>query len=263
MKKVLVLLIVVLIGVGGFFGYDYLMKSESVQVEWIPVLEEEINRTVSDRGMVAASKISLVQTSTGGSILFLRKNGEKVKKGEVVARVDTSNYDDDIAEIALDLKAEELTLSLNRKKAALIESSERNRMLEKQKSYEHALLEKKYEFSKPLKSTMRKLVIQLELKKLDLEEADSNLKRQTNLYNKGFLSKASLEPFERRFETAKEKVNEAKLDISIAKKVLPKSAVLSSNKMLCAVKPTWKEPKSVCKDSWLRLMILLKCQNRK
>ncbi|MCM8540541.1 MAG: hypothetical protein NE328_09720, partial [Lentisphaeraceae bacterium] len=97
MKKVLVLLIVVLIGVGGFFGYDYLMKSESVQVEWIPVSEEEINRTVSDRGMVAASKISLVQTSTGGSILFLRKNGEKVKKGEVVARVDTSNYDDDIA----------------------------------------------------------------------------------------------------------------------------------------------------------------------
>ncbi|MCM8540001.1 MAG: HlyD family efflux transporter periplasmic adaptor subunit, partial [Lentisphaeraceae bacterium] len=179
-------------------------------------------RTVSDRGMVAASKISLVQTSTGGSILFLRKNGEKVKKGEVVARVDTSNYDDDIAEIALDLKAEELTLSLNRKKAALIESSERNRMLEKQKSYEHALLEKKYEFSKPLKSTMRKLVIQLELKKLDLEEADSNLKRQTNLYNKGFLSKASLEPFERRFETAKEKVNEAKLDISIAKKGITK-----------------------------------------
>ncbi|MCM8529377.1 MAG: HlyD family efflux transporter periplasmic adaptor subunit, partial [Lentisphaeraceae bacterium] len=221
MKKFL-FIVLILAGVGAFVVYRFYWEQAAVKVEWIPVAEEEIERTISDRGMVAASKIALVQTSTGGSILFLRKNGEKIKKGDVVARVDTSNYDDDIAEIDLDLKAEELTLSLNRKKAALIESSERNRMLEKQKSYEHALMEKNYEFSKPLKSTMRKLHIQLELKKLDLEEAESNLKRQTNLYDKGFLSKASLEPFERRFETAREKVKEAELDISIAKKGITK-----------------------------------------
>jgi len=221
MKKILFITFLIICGIA-FTLFKAFNVNREVKVEWISVSEEIIERTVSERGVIAASNISLVQTTTSGSILFLRKNGEKVKKGDVVARIDTSNYDDDIAEIALELKGEELDLNFNKKKAELMEKNYRNRTSEYKKKYEHAILEKEYEFDKPDKEEMRKLEIQFELKKLDLEEADANLKRQMNLYNKGFLSKASLEPYERRFETAKEKVKEAKLDIEIAKKGITK-----------------------------------------
>jgi hypothetical protein len=79
-------------------------------------------------------------------------------------------------------------------------------------------MERDYEFSLPEKGTLRKLEISLELKKLDLEEADYNFKRQRNLFNKGFVSKVFLETYERRFATAKEKVKEAELNIAIAEK---------------------------------------------
>ena len=217
MKK-LGLILIPIIGFTAYLLVKPFLVKETFRDEWVSVSEEEIEMTLIERGMVAPRNISLVQTSTSGTILFLKKNGDRIKKGEVVARVDTSNYDDDIAELQIDLKAEELTLNLNRKKLELTEQSEKNRMLERQKKYEHAVLERNYELSKPLKSEMRKLEIQLALRKLDLEESKSDLERQTNLFNKGFLSKASLEPFERRYETSVEKVKEAHLNIEIAKK---------------------------------------------
>ena len=221
MKKILALTFLVVCGIAYFLFHIYSEKVE-VKVEWVSVSEQNIERTISERGMVAASNVSLVQTMTSGTIIYLRKNGEKVKKGDVVARIDTSNYDDDIAEIDLELKGEELNLNFNKKKRDIIEKSYMNRTSEYKKRYEHAILERDYEFSMPDKEEMRKLEIQLELKKLDLEEADANLKRQQNLYDKGFLSRASLEPYERRYETAKEKVKEAKLDIEISKKGITK-----------------------------------------
>lgn len=221
MKRILFITFLIVCGIS-YTLFKIFNVQKTVIVEWISITEQQIERTVAERGVVAASKISLVQTSTSGSILYLRKDGEKVKKGDVVARIDTSNYDDDIAEIQLELKGEELDLNFNKKKAELMEKSLRNKASEFKKKYEHAVLEKEFEFTRPDKEEMRKLEIQLELKKLDHEEAEANLIRQQNLFNKGFLSKASLEPFERRFQTAKEKVKEAKLDIEIAKKGITK-----------------------------------------
>jgi len=221
MKRLLAITFIFICGIGYFLYQTYSEKSD-VKIEWVSVSEQNIERTISERGMIAASNLSLVQTMTSGTIIFLRKDGERVKKGDVVARIDTSNYDDDIAEIALELKGEELNLNFNKKKTEILRKSYSNRTSEYKKKYEHAMLEKEYEFSMPDKEEMRKLEIQLELKQLDLEEADANLKRQQNLFNKGFLSKASLEPYIRRFETAKEKVKEAKLDIEISKKGITK-----------------------------------------
>lgn len=221
MKKILFLTLALIGGIA-YFLYQTYNKTETVKIEWASASIQKIERTVTERGMIAPSNVSLVQTTTSGSIIYLKNNGEKVKKGDVVARIDTSNYDDDIAEIALDLKAEELTLNFNKVKAELMEKSYRNRNSVYKKTYEHALLERKYEFDQPDEEEIRKLEIDLELKELDLEEAEANLGRQQNLYDKGFLSKASLEPYERRYETAKEKVKESKLNISIAKKGITK-----------------------------------------
>lgn len=172
---------------------------------------------LNERGVVSPNNITIVQTATEGTILYLRKDGERVAKGDVIAKIDASGYDSDISELNLQLKAEELTLASNRKKLEITASSEKNLLQSRQKKYDHALLQEKYELSKPLPEELRKLEIDLELKKLDLEEAQEELKIQTNLYQKEFISKASLEPFERYHLTAIKKVEEAHLNIELTK----------------------------------------------
>ena len=86
------------------------------------------------------------------------------------------------------------------------------------RSWEYSVKLKDYEFFLPEEKTLRQLAISLELKKLDLEESQSNLKRQQNLYDKGFLSKVALETYQRKLMTDKERLKEARLNIVISKK---------------------------------------------
>lgn len=199
-------------------AYLVLAVKDKQQIQWISVTEEKIQPTFSERGIIVPSKVSLVQTSTAGTILFMRTDGEKVNKGDVLVKIDTSNYADQIAALDILIQTEELALSLNKKKAVLIEKLQSNKMLDRQKKYQHAVLVRDFEFNKPDKDELRKLAIDHELKTLDLEEARSNLGLQTNLFNKGFVSEASLDPFKRSYETALEKVKKALLDIETTKK---------------------------------------------
>jgi multidrug resistance efflux pump len=203
---------------GGVSFWKFFPSKTVKQYSLVEVQKKDFNIRLIEKGIVQPSNISLVQTFTSGTIISLKEEGEMVKKGDVVARIDTSNYDDDIAELDVKLLSQLLSLDIAKKRVKMIESLELNRMSEKKKSWEYHKVLRDYEFSLPDKKTERQLEITLELKKLDLEESEANLKRQKNLFDKGFLSKSSLETYERRHLTAIEKVKESKLNISISQK---------------------------------------------
>ena len=180
-----------------------------------------IEQVVIENGIIGAKEKSVIQTYISGSIIEMVASGTYVKKGAVVARIDNSNYEDNILEYDIDLMAEKLTLEISKKMFDLIDFEEGTEVIERQEDLRHAKLSYDEEVSKPTKEELRRLEIALKLAALDLEEATANLVRQKNLYTKGFLSKVSLEPHERRLATKKEKVQEANLNISVAKKGIP------------------------------------------
>ena len=180
-----------------------------------------IDEYIIERGFIEASDKSVIQTFISGSIISMAESGTYVKKGDIVATIDNSNYEDDILEYGLDLKQEKLLLDINQKKFDLIEFDEERDVIRRKEELRHAKLEYDEEMSRPKPEELKKLDIALKLAVLDHEEAEANLTRQKRLYDKGFLSKASLEPHERRLASKVEKVSEAKLNITVAKKGVP------------------------------------------
>ncbi|MCM8535674.1 MAG: HlyD family efflux transporter periplasmic adaptor subunit [Lentisphaeraceae bacterium] len=208
-------------GIGGFI-WSILPAEEEIKIKAkSEVTLKQVSRAVIERGKIQASDKSIIQSFISGSIISIKPNGTYVKKGDIVARIDSSNYEDDILEYGLDLKAERLLLEISRKRLELIKSYYGNEVLEDKENLRHAELAYEEEMAKPTDDEMRRLNISLKLAKLSLEEAEANIVRQTRLYDKGFLSKASLEPHQRRLASRKEKVNEAELNIQVAKKGIP------------------------------------------
>jgi len=119
------------------------------QYSVVEVQKKDFNILLIEKGIVQPSNISLVQTFTSGTIISLKEEGEMVKKGDVVARIDTSNYDDNIAELEVELQSQILSLDIAKKRVKMIESREKNRMSEKKKSWEYHLVLRDYEFSLP------------------------------------------------------------------------------------------------------------------
>ena len=202
------------------------------------VQSKVINEYIIERGFIEASDKSVIQTYISGSIISMKESGVFVKKGEVVANIDNSNYEDDILEYGLDLKQEKLLLEINQKKFALIEFDEERDVIRRKEELRHAQLEYEEEMSRPKKEEMQSLDIALKLAELDFEEAEANLARQQRLYDKGFLSKASLDPHERRLASKREKVNEAKLNITVAKKGVPDERKVELKQNLMRAKAT-------------------------
>ncbi|MCM8529854.1 MAG: hypothetical protein NE330_01730 [Lentisphaeraceae bacterium] len=236
--KTLLYIVLSVSGVGGFI-WSILPAEEAAEIKAkSEAIVKQINRAVVERGRIQASDKSIIQSYISGSIISIKPSGSYVKKGDIVARIDSSNYEDDILEYGLDLKNERLVLEISRKKLNLIKSYYGNEILEDKENFRHAELAYEEEMAKPTDDELLRLNISLKLAKLSFEEAEANIVRQTRLYDKGFLSKASLEPHQRRLASRKEKVNEAELNIKVAKKGIPKEQQVTLEQNLLRAEST-------------------------
>ena len=118
-----------------------------------------IDEYIIERGYIEASEKSVIQTYISGSIISMKESGTYVKKGDVVATIDNSNYEDDILEYGLDLKQEKLLLDINKKKFALIEFDEERDVIRRKEELRHAELEHDEEMSRPKPEEIKKLDI--------------------------------------------------------------------------------------------------------
>jgi multidrug efflux pump subunit AcrA (membrane-fusion protein) len=216
MKSITIIFIITLLTGTAYWQFNSVDTAQSFT--WVEVERKEFQVYFSEKGIVAPSKISRVQSSSGGTLISLMEQGKEVVKGDAIAKVDTSNYKETIATFDSQLKTLLTSLDINKTDITLAKLDGKNLQEGAKKSWEYTVKLRDYEFSLPEKKTLRQLAINLELKKLDLEESQSNLKRQQNLYDKGFLSKVALETYQRKLMTDKERLKEARLNIVISKK---------------------------------------------
>ena len=216
MKSITIIFIIALVTGTAYWQFNPVDTAQNFT--WVEVERKEFQVYFSEKGIVAPSKISRVQSSSGGTLISLMEQGRRVTKGDAIARVDTRSYQEEIATFDSQLKTLLTSLDINKTDINLATLDGKNLHEGAKRSWEYSVKLKDYEFSLPEEKTLRQLAINLELKRLDLEESQSNLKRQQNLYDKGFLSKVALETYQRKLMTDKERLKEARLNIVISKK---------------------------------------------
>jgi multidrug resistance efflux pump len=198
----------------------YFMPSDnsSHEVSFSNAVTKEIEDEVIERGLIIAKEKVLVQTHVMGHIIDMKEDGDYVRKGDPLVIIDASQYDDSIIELEQKINEENLTLENQQEELRLINSEAHNQVLLHKDDLRHALIKQKEELSRPKSYELRKLNINLELAKLNLDESESEYARQKRLFDKEFISKTALEPYERSVISRKERVQDAKLNLKVAKK---------------------------------------------
>jgi len=216
--KVILKVFVFFIVLMGVITWFFLKSSAPEKNHLLTVKEKVVEMVFVERGVIAPSESQIIQTLTKGTIQEIKKHGSRVRKNEVIIRIDNSNSQDKIDQTKMDIKQEELKLEIEKKHYELVDFTEKNTEEVKNARLRHAELAQKEELAKPKADELRRLGIKRQLAVLDLDEAKEKLQRQQSLFTKGFVSKASLEPFQRRLASAGEKEKEASLNINVAKK---------------------------------------------
>jgi HlyD family secretion protein len=98
---------------GGYFGYQNLTKDEgTVQYATATVEKGTLVVSVSGSGQVSVSDQEDIQPKVAGELVYLGvKNGQEVKKGALLAKIDTSDAQETIRDAELSLESAQLSLN--------------------------------------------------------------------------------------------------------------------------------------------------------
>lgn len=194
----------------------YSGKTESYRAYSVTPIESA--SIIQERGILQSTFSILVSTKVRGTIEALAEEGQIIKPGDLLLSMDSEETLNRIEREELSLAEERI--ELQRLEAQLAFEAYREEVkteLLKRKA-EHAQLHKEYEFAKPDDTAQRLLEISHQLALFDLEEAESNLKRQENLFEKGFLAESALDPYRRRVESAKAYLQEIEITDKVRRK---------------------------------------------
>ncbi len=99
--------------VGGYFGYQNLTKDEStVQYATATVGKGTLVVSASGSGQVSVSDQEDIQPKVAGEIAYLGvKNGQEVKRGALIAKIDISDAQETIRDAELSLESAQLSLT--------------------------------------------------------------------------------------------------------------------------------------------------------
>ncbi|MBE9834719.1 efflux RND transporter periplasmic adaptor subunit [Campylobacter concisus] len=99
MKKTKILIILLILGVGGYFVYDKFFKVKEEEVEFITKKAKKgsFNKKVDATGEIFATELIDVGAQVSGQIKKLYvKLGDQVKKGDMIASIDSSTQQNSI-----------------------------------------------------------------------------------------------------------------------------------------------------------------------
>ena len=99
MKKTKILIILLILGVGGYFAYDKFFKAKDEKVEFITKKAKKgsFSKKVDATGEIFATELIDVGAQVSGQIKKLYvKLGDQVKKGDMIASIDSSTQQNSI-----------------------------------------------------------------------------------------------------------------------------------------------------------------------
>jgi multidrug efflux pump subunit AcrA (membrane-fusion protein) len=187
---------------------------------WV-VQKQEVENVVLQKGIIATKDSYPVKVGARGIILELVETGVAVKKGDKLLVIDASDAQGKINESELNLEQLKLSYELQEKELEFILFEKDKRIEQDKASLEQFELIQKSELAKPYPNEIRLMEIDEELAQINLENARLELMSRQRLYEKEFLSKSALEPFELRMKTAETYLKETKLKNKILRKGIP------------------------------------------
>ena len=110
--KILSLIAVVLLAAGGYYGFTAL-KGSSTQTRYVLAAAEKgsIITTVSGSGQVSASKQVDIKATVSGDVLSVSATvGQEVKKGQLIAQLDSTSAQKSVRDAEISLESAKLSL---------------------------------------------------------------------------------------------------------------------------------------------------------
>lgn len=234
MKRTIYILssVAVLLAVGVTGWRLFPFAQEQQKYSEYTVEARELGRSLSERGWLVSRDAVRVEAGATGDIIEIAATGTKVTKGQVVIRLDGADVEDALGNEEFGHYDAQQDLAANEANGEYAKTQEENRRALLAKRLEQAQLQEEKALTGLTVAERRLLEIELAVSRLDLADAVDEHKRQQRLFDKGFVSKAMLEPLERRLETAKASVKEIESRIRIEEKGTPPEELLELRKQV-------------------------------
>ncbi|QIM66859.1 efflux transporter periplasmic adaptor subunit [Mannheimia granulomatis] len=128
LKPLALLVLITAIGIGGYFYYNQQQKNEQIHYITEQVTRTSIDKKVLATGSVRANKRTEVGAQVSGKVQNLYvKLGQKVKQGDLIAEIDSSNQSNSLSTAEAQLSAYQAQLS-SAKVALEVAQSNYNRL---------------------------------------------------------------------------------------------------------------------------------------
>ena len=172
------------------------------------VCRKAVESVIRERGFLESRETVPVDVEARGEIVEIIENGKKVKAGDVILRTDTSAIEEDLENMELNILSVKAEKEVHGANYDFIRFKSANDLKLLKEEFAYAELAYKTAQAGLTDKERRLLEIDEQMAALDLSDAEEEYDRQKRLFEKGFVSSAMLEPFERRVKSAKERVSE-------------------------------------------------------
>ena len=190
------------------------------------VRTQMVGLTITERGYLASGSSAAVLVQASGEILELVKSGTRVKAGDVVLRTETTDLEERIEDRELSIHGTKTEKEVHEAEYKFQQIKATNDLAVLEARLKFARLRYATEKTGLTREERRLLEIDEKIAALDLEDAEDELARQKRLFEKKFISRSALEPFERRVESGKERIKELKTRTALRAKGIPPEELL-------------------------------------
>ncbi|MBC7474144.1 MAG: efflux RND transporter periplasmic adaptor subunit [Candidatus Sericytochromatia bacterium] len=240
MKK-MIILVPLLIGLLNTISYSSEKDPNKKEVtednskDIITVKKGNFISSIKIVGDIEAKKQIYIAPPFSAKVEKLAEDGEKTKKGALIAKLESKEQEDDLNEISLDAETAKNDLLLMEKDSSAELVKLNANILLAQKTLELKKMELKRTIDQPTKEETNKLSLNVELAKKALSVANNESKQKKILFNKGILKqkdlmeqKLTVAQKEKEFKTATaeymlNKVGATEINKNIARLELKKS----------------------------------------
>ncbi|MFH0775634.1 MAG: efflux RND transporter periplasmic adaptor subunit [bacterium] len=221
MKKIVVAIISIALLGGIVFGMKSCLKKKDeigLKVKTVAVQRGDMMNKITETGSVQPKTTVEIKSNVGGEVVRLPvKEGDLVRKGDLLVELDTTNLKNKLIQAKADLEATKAKLS------TLLAG------------------ERPQEIAKARES--------LKQAEINLEDAKIKLDRQNGLFSQGFISKQDVDTAQREYELAMSNYNTASLSLSLILEGAREQDIVSAKASVLKAEVSYEQAASDVKDA--------------
>ena len=223
MKRIVVAIISIALLGGIIFGMKSCFKKSNesgLKVRTVAVQRGNMITKVTETGSVQPKTTVQIKSNVGGEIVRLPvKEGDLVRKGDLLVELDTTNLRNRLSQARADLESAKAKLST-------LLAGERPQDIAK----------------------ARESLKQAEIK---LEDTSIKLDRQNGLFGQGFISKQDVDTAQREYELAQSIYNTASLSLSLTLEGARKQDIISARASVLKAEVSYEQATSDVNDAMI------------